>query len=137
LQLVSNRHLSFLKEKIVSHLVSIQTQVREPLAVTAACSRLKLDAPTHRTVRLFSAEETGLAVELPGWRYPVICETETGQVKYDNFSGRWGDQSQLDRFLQAYAVEMVKLQARRQGQTAIEQPLADGSIRILICVNRG
>jgi len=116
----------------VSHLVSIQTQVREPLAVTAACFRLNLDAPIHRTVPLFSTEETGLAVQLPGWRYPVVCQTETGQVKFDNFNGRWGEQSHLDRFLQAYAVEIVKLQARRQGQTAIEQQLADGSIRVQI-----
>ena len=32
------------------------------------------------------------------------------------------------------AVEMVKLQARRRGQTAVEQPLANGSIRIQITV---
>ena len=29
----------------------------------------------------------------------------TGAVRYDNFNGYWGDQAQLDRFLQAYAVE--------------------------------
>lgn len=119
----------------MSHLVSIQTQVRDPIAVTAACARLKLPAPVHRTVQLFSAEETGLAVELPGWRYPVVCQTESGNLKFDNFQNRWGHQSELERFLQAYAVEMVKLQARRQGRTAIEQPLADGSIRVQIAVS--
>ena len=77
---------------------------------------------------------TGHAVELPGWRYPVVCQTETGDLKYDDFGGRWGDQVQLNRFLQAYAVEKVKIEARRQGQTAIEQPLGDGSIRVQIAV---
>lgn len=119
----------------MSHLVTIQTQVRDPVAVAAACARLKLPAPVHRTVKLFSAEETGLAVQLPGWRYPLVCQTAHGELKLDTFNGRWGDHSELDRFLQAYAVEMVKLQARRQGQTAIEQPLADGSIRVQIAVN--
>ncbi len=118
----------------MSHLVSIRTQVRDPVAITSACQRLQLPAPVQRTVRLFSAEATGLAVELPGWRYPVVCQTESGDLKYDDFSGRWGERVQLDRFLQAYAVERVKLEARRQGQTAIEQPLADGSIRIQIAV---
>ena len=118
----------------MSHIVTIQTQVRDPVAVSAACSRLQLAAPVHRTVRLFNTEATGLAVELPAWRYPVVCQTDTGQLRYDNFEGRWGAPSELDRFLQAYAVEMVKLQARRQGQTAIEQPLADGSIRVQIAV---
>ncbi len=118
----------------MSHIVLIRTQVRDPVAITAACSRLQLPAPVQRTVRLFSAEATGLAVELPGWRYPIVCQTDTGEVKYDDFGGRWGDRRQLDKFLQAYAVERVKLEARRQGQTAIEQPLADGSIRIQIAV---
>lgn len=119
----------------MSHLVTIQTQVRDPIAVTAACARLKLPAPVHRTVRLFSAEETGLAIELPGWKYPVVCQTETGELKLDNFNERWGQKSYLDQFLQAYAVEMVKLQARRQGRTAVEQQLADGSIRVQIAVS--
>ena len=118
----------------MSHMVTIKTQVRDPIAVAAACGRLQLAAPVHRTVRLFNSEVTGLAVELPDWKYPVVCQTATGEVRYDNFGGRWGEQHQLDRFLQAYAVELVKLQARRQGQTATEQPLADGSIRVQIAV---
>lgn len=119
----------------MSHLVSIQTQVRDPIAVEAACTRLKLSVPVRRTVKLFSAEATGLAVELPGWRYPVVCQTETGELKYDDFNGRWGNKEQLCSFLQAYAVELVKLQARREGRTAIEEPLADGSIRVQIGVS--
>ena len=75
-----------------------------------------------------------MAVALPGWRYPVVCQTDSGDVKYENYGGRWGDPGQLDRFLQAYAVEKVKLEARKQGQTAVEQPLADGSIRVQIAV---
>ena len=120
----------------MSHIVSIQTQVRDPIAVAAACARLKLPVPVHRTVRFFSTEEPGLAVELPGWRYPIVCQTETGQLKIDNFNGRWGTQEQFDHFLQSYAVEVVKLQARRQGRTVTEQPLADGSIRIRITVSQ-
>jgi hypothetical protein len=115
--------------------VSIQAQVRDPIAVASACSRLGLTAPNFKTVHLFSAWVTGLAVELPGWRYPVICQTETGKLKYDNYKGRWGEQSHLDRFLQAYAVELVKLEARRQGQTPIEQPLSNGSIRVKITLS--
>jgi len=83
-----------------------------------------------RTVRLFSAEATGLAVELPGWRYPVVCQTETGELRYDNFGGRWGAESELHRFQQAYAIEKVKLELRKQGQTPVEQPLADGFVRV-------
>lgn len=46
----------------------------------------------------------------------------------------WGEESQLHRFLQMYAVERTKLEARRVGRSAIEQTLPDGSIRVQISV---
>src|SRR5688572_650281 len=68
----------------VSHIVTIQTQVRDAAAVAAACQRLSLPLPTERTVRLFSGSATGLAVELPGWHYPVVCDLASGNLKFDN-----------------------------------------------------
>jgi len=118
----------------MSHIVTIQTQVRDPVAVAAACQRLGLPQPVQGRFRLFSGEVAGLGVELPGWRYPVVCQTETGEVKFDNFEGRWGEQRQLDAFLQGYAVEKAKLEARRRGHSVIEQPLADGSIKLTVQV---
>ncbi len=73
----------------MSHLVTIETQVRDPVAVAAACARLQLPAPTVRTVLVFLEEATGLVVELPQWRYPVVCHTDTGTLHYDNFQNRW------------------------------------------------
>lgn len=118
----------------MSHIVQIQTQVRDAVAVAAACSRLQFPAPEQRSVRLFSAEVTGLAVTLPGWRYPLVCQTDTGQLQYDNFGGRWGAESELHRFLQAYAVEKTQREARRAGHATLEQHLPDGSIRVQIAV---
>lgn len=116
----------------MSHVVTIETQVRDPVAVIAACARLQLAPPLQRTVRLFNGEVTGLAVELPAWRYPVVCDTTAGRLHYDNFDGRWGDPTELLKFQQRYAVEKTLLEARRSGRTALEQPLADGSIRVEI-----
>jgi len=93
-----------------------------------------LPEPTSGKVKLFSGEENGLAVQLPGWRYPVVCETTSGQVKFDNYNGRWGDQQELDRFLQVYTVEKTKLEARRKGHSVTEQPLQNGSIKLTINV---
>lgn len=116
----------------MSHIVQIQTEVRDPVAVTTACARLGLPVPIQRTVQLYDAEATGLAVQLPRWRYPVVCQTETGQLRYDNFGGRWGDQSQLDRLLQIYAVEKAKLEARKQGYGVSERTLDNGSILVQV-----
>jgi len=121
----------------VSHIVEIQTQVRDPAAVGAACQRLALPAPSHRVVHLFNGAAEGLAVELPGWQYPVVCDTANGGLKYDNYGGAWGEQQELDRFLQAYACEKAKIEARRQGHMVSEQTLADGSIKLTIQVAGG
>lgn len=116
----------------MSHTVEIKTQVKDVTAVRAACQRRGLPPPVSGTAKLFSGSAQGLIVELPAWRYPVVFDTESGRVRYDNFGGRWGDQVELETFLQAYACECAKLEARRQGYVCTEQQLADGSIKLSI-----
>jgi hypothetical protein len=116
----------------VSHIVSIKTQVKDPAALAAACRRLNLAEPVRETVPLFSGQATGLSVRLPNWQYPVVIDVEAGIVQFDNFGGHWGDQKELDRLMQAYAVEKTKLEARRHGHMASETVLEDGSIRLQI-----
>ncbi len=118
----------------MSHVVSIKTEVRDAAAVRAACQRLGLPGPVQGKHELFSDEVEGLAVKLPDWDYAVVCDTATGQVKFDNYNGKWGDQKHLDRFLQAYAVEKCRIEARRKGHLVTEQPLADGSIKVTVQV---
>jgi hypothetical protein len=89
----------------LSHIVEIKTEVRDRVAVEAACRRLGLCQPIEGTFKLYASRATGLAVKLPGWSYPVVCDTATGQLRYDNFNGYWGKPEEIDRFLQAYAVE--------------------------------
>jgi hypothetical protein len=121
----------------LSHVVSIRTQIRNVAAVEAACRRLGLPPPAAGTTQLFSGEASGLAVQLPSWTYPAVCDLNTGQVHYDNYEGAWGDQKELGRFLQAYAVEMARLEARKKGYSITEQPLKDGSIKLTIQVTGG
>jgi hypothetical protein len=118
----------------MSHIVEIQTRVRDAAAAVAACRRLQWPHPREGVHRLFSGEETGLGIHLPDWWYPVVCDLATGTLKYDHFEGRWGDPRFLDRFLQIYAVEPATLVSRRQGNAVTEQSLPDGSIRLSIQV---
>jgi hypothetical protein len=48
----------------MSHVVTIQTKVHDPVAVAAAWQRPNLAAPVHGTVCLYSGEATGLIVRL-------------------------------------------------------------------------
>lgn len=118
----------------MSHIVQIQTEVRDPGAVAAACRRLGLPEPVQGTATVYATEETGLIVQLSGWNYPVVCNLATGSLKFDNYNGAWGEKSELDRFLQIYAVEKAKIEARKQGHTVYEQPLQDGSIKVTVQV---
>ena len=118
----------------MSHVVQIETEVRDPVAIQAACQRLRLPEAVFGSTQLFSTSLTGWAVQLPEWRYPVVCDVETGRVNFDNYEGRWGDQVHLNRFVQGYAVEKTRLEARRKGHSVTEQSLADGSIKLVVQV---
>lgn len=121
----------------MSHIVTIKTEVRDATAVKAACQRLGLPEPVQGSVRLFREEVTGLAVQLPDWRYPIVAQLATGQLQFDNFGGCWGEQKHLNRLLQAYACEKAKIEARRQGHSVTESMLPDGSVKLVIQVAGG
>ena len=121
----------------MSHIVTVKTEVRDYAAVSAACRRLQLPPPIAGTAQLFSGEVSGLIVRLPDWAYPVVVDTTSGQVHYDNYNGAWGDEQQLHRFLQAYVVEQARLEARKKSYLTTEQSLADGSILVDIEVRGG
>ena len=118
----------------MSHIVTVATEVRDPVAVASACRRLGLAEPAHGTVKLFETEASGLLVQLPAWLYPCVCDLAAGTLRYDNYGGAWGDPVQLDRFIQSYAVEKASIEARKRGHAVSEQALPDGSIRLTIQV---
>jgi hypothetical protein len=118
----------------MSHIVEIKTEIRSEEAVQAACSRLHLPRATRGTFQLYSSEETGLGIELPHWKYPVVANTETGQLRYDNYQGRWGSQEVLDKFIVAYTVSRIKIESRKNGHSVVEQPLDNGSIKLTVSV---
>lgn len=114
--------------------MTIKTEVRDSVAIAAACRRLGYGEPVHGKFTLFTTEATGHAVQLPGWRYPVVCDTSAGTIAFDNYNGAWGEQKLLDQFLQMYAVEKAKLEARKNGHSVTEQHLTDGSIKLTVHV---
>lgn len=116
----------------MSHTVTIKTEVRDPSAIEAACRRLRLPRPVQGEHELFSGRHTGFGVTLPKWHYPAVCDTKTGQVHFDNYGGQWGEKRELDRFLQSYAVEKARIEARKLGHSVSEAKQADGSIVLTI-----
>ncbi|QDV25294.1 DUF1257 domain-containing protein [Aureliella helgolandensis] len=121
----------------MSHIVSVQTEIRDLVAVQSACQRLRWDRPTVGQFKLFTRSVTGLGVLPPQWRYPIVCDLATGQLAYDNYEGRWGNPADLGRFKQAYAVEKAMLEARKAGRFVVERSLSDGAIELCVTVQGG
>jgi hypothetical protein len=121
----------------MSHIVSIKTQIRDVAALAAACTRLGIQPPTHGTAQLFASSASGQIVNLPGWSYPVVIDTIKGEISYDNYNGAWGGQVELDKLLQAYAVEKARIEARKAGHTVTESQLSNGSIKLTVQVAGG
>ena len=116
----------------MSHIVQIKTECRDLEALKGACRRLKLAEPVHGKYSVFSVSREGYGVRLPNWNYPVVVNIETGAVDFDNYNGSWGKQEELDKLLQAYAVEKAVLEAQRNGYSLYETVLPDGSIELNI-----
>jgi hypothetical protein len=116
----------------MSHIVKIQTEIRDRQALDSACRRLQIALPQAGTFQVYQVQATGLKVDLPHWKYPVVCDLLTGELHYDNYGGRWGEESQLHQLLQTYAVEKTCLEARKQGYSATEQILSDGTIKVTV-----
>ena len=77
----------------MSHIVTLKAKLRDPAAIAAACQRLGLAAPVQGTAELYSGEVAGLMVQLPGWLYPVVIDTATGEARFDDYAGRWKGQT--------------------------------------------
>lgn len=119
----------------MSHTVTIKASVTDKRALAAACQRLGLAAPVEGKHTLYERSVyEGMAVQLPNWNYPVVFNTETGNVAYDNFGGHWGDMAEYEKLMQAYAVARATQEASMQGYVTSEETLPDGSIRITVNV---
>jgi len=86
-----------------------------------------LKVEENAVVELYSSTHKGLAVHLPGWRYPVVVE-EDGTLYYDNYGGRWGRIEELRKLQNRYGAELVKKEARKRGLSVREKVEADGTI---------
>lgn len=121
----------------MSHMVKIQTQIRDLEAVKAACKKLFLHQPVQGKAQVYQKEMEGVLVQLPNWQFPIVLDLGSGAVHYDNYNGHWGDTRELKRFTQRYAVEKSIMEAQRQGYSVTEETLDNGAIRLLVNAGEG
>jgi hypothetical protein len=117
----------------MSHTVKVSVALKDPSIIERARVRCGLPALVEGTHKLYSGTFKGLALQLPNWKFPLVIDTTTGEAKYDNYSGQWGKQVELDRLCQAYALELGTREFQAQGYTVAEEPVAEhaGDVRLV------
>ena len=98
----------------MSHLITINIELRNMQAVKAACNRLKWEVKENAKITYHDgAISEGMAIYIPEWRYPIVI-TDDGTIKGDNYGGHWGDPASLNTLKQAYGVEAARLILMRE-----------------------
>lgn len=123
----------------MSHIVTIKTELKDHDLLKEAVNALNDKAKAANTPQLeilpaskhhlFSGDQVGLGIRLPGWNYPVVID-EQGVVKYDNYGGSWGKQIELDRLVQEYSLEALEREARTQGYFTDRVETEAGAIKL-------
>jgi uncharacterized membrane protein len=98
----------------MSHVVTLEYKLTDRGALEQACSKLGLTIKARATGEGSLHNITGLGIKLPNWNYDVII-TEDGKVNYDNWNGRWGNQSELNKLITQYNYEVVVAALNAEG----------------------
>ncbi len=77
--------------------------------------------------KLYQGTETGAGFTLPEWRYPIVL-SPSGELKYDDYHGSWGNVKDLGRLQDFYAVEAARAAANERG--LMVQETAEGGLQI-------
>jgi len=104
----------------VSHTVKVKIEMKNTDALTRAAIALGGQVLGQGTHRLYSSQEDGFAIKLPGWQYPVIAKTD-GTLAYDDYQGHWGNVRDIETLKSRYAIEAARLECERLGWYCEEQ----------------
>jgi hypothetical protein len=118
----------------MSHVVELKMEIKitNRDVLDSACRRIGIEPSVHKRVSLFNETLEGTAVQLDGWRYPIVIDTDSGVIKADNYHGRWGRIEELKKLENAYQIETVFKTARDSHRFASieERELEDGALLI-------
>jgi hypothetical protein len=92
---------------VTSHTTTVKVEFRSMSALARAVERLGGRAIGEGSHRLYSSTEAGYAVQLPGWRYPIVARSD-GQLAMDHYNGSWGDPRDIDRLTRVYILEAAR-----------------------------
>jgi hypothetical protein len=98
----------------MSHTVKVNIELNNREALLAAVQRLNWRVLGEGSYELFSSSESGLGIQIPGWRYPIVIK-DNGTVAFDDYNGCWGNRADIEKLRAEYAIETARLAAEAQG----------------------
>ena len=131
----------------MSHIATVEIEFRDMDALSKACIKCGVELRTEqKQFRWYNGRisQCDAAIVHPNAKaYEIgVHKTETGmRLEYDPFMRGYGMQDAvafedniqgLGRLQQAYAVEVARKQAKRQGFSVREQVQADGRIKLTL-----
>jgi len=102
----------------MSHTMNVSIEMNDKAAILAAAKRLgyKVEEGPHK---LYASTEEGIGVWLPDWRYPIVVQEK--KIAMDNYNGRWGSETEVNKFRAYYGLEKAKAEARKKGYRVWEK----------------
>ena len=98
----------------MSHTAQIAADYADETALAAAVKAIGGHLGGRGEHRLYSSRETGLAIVLPGWSYPIVVRADN-TLAYDDYHGTWGNVADLDRLHEEYSWALTEIAAQAQG----------------------
>lgn len=120
----------------MSHIVTGKSQMTDPDKIRDACEAEEAQFLGEGNHQLYNGQRSkGIGVKLKGWRYPMVINPDTGELKYDNYGGSWGKADKLRNFKQAYTETGIqKITKRRVNRVVSRERLKDGKLKLRIQV---
>lgn len=124
----------------MSHIVTVKTQFKdgEILLNTLKKFNVCISSGERHSVTMFgSTVEADISFKLPGWRYPVAVDLKTGEVKFDNYGGSWGQIEEFDKVHQQYTLDVAEAtqdvqQLIAQGWQTTQETQPNGDVHLVL-----
>ena len=117
----------------MSHTMNIQASLKDMAIVELVCQKLGVKISEVKDHKLFNTTERGRAIQLEGWRYPMVIK-EDGSVAFDNYNGSLGKTELMSEFRAHYGIEAAKSAARKAGYSYYETVEENGDLKLTIDV---
>lgn len=121
----------------MSHVATVTTAIKNLSILIKTCQALGIEfTQGQQSVDLYERAVTGdFSCKLPGWHYPIVVNSQTGEISFDNYKGSWGDEKELHKLIQEYSLSVAEEECSEfvlQGFTIERQKQENGDIQLVI-----